>query len=132
MVVLGAAAIVLGFAFYGWQVGLGVLAGSAIAYANFYWLEEVVQALADRVTASATALAGPERTATGAPAARESGGGMVARFLLRYALIALGAYVIFKLSLASLYGLLGGLFLTVGAIMCEGVYEAWAALRRGY
>ena len=120
MLVLGPAATVAGFGIFGWQVSLGVLAGCAIAYANFYWLEEVVEALTERVA-----------TSSGSKT-RESGGRVVGRFLLRYALIALGAYAIFTVSLASLYGLLGGLFLTVGAILCEGVYEAYAALRRGY
>ena len=45
------------------------------------------------------------------------------RFLLRYVLMALGAYVIFTVSPASLYGLFAGLFLPVAAIACEAAYE---------
>ena len=116
MLVLGVAAVVVGTAVYGWALGLGLLVGCVIAWANFYWLEQIVQALADRVTRAGHA---------------ESGRGVVARFLLRYALVAGAAYVIFSVSLASLYGLLGGLFLTVAAILCEAAYEAWVALRRG-
>ena len=48
---------------------------------------------------------------------------MVLRFLLRYVLMALGAYVIFTVSPASLYGLFAGLFLPVAAIACEATYE---------
>jgi len=55
----------------------------------------------------------------------------VLRFLLRYFLIALGAYAIFKISRNGLYGLLVGLFLPVGAILMEAGYELYAVLRRG-
>ena len=61
----------------------------------------------------------------------QSSGGIVLRFLLRYVLMALGAYVIFTVSPASLYGLFGGLFLPVAAIACEGAYEGWMALVHG-
>jgi len=56
---------------------------------------------------------------------------VVLRFLLRYVLMALGAYVIFAVSRASLYGLLAGMFLPVAAIAGEAAYELWVALARG-
>ena len=117
MLVLGAAATVIVWTVLGWRIGLGVLAGSAIAYVNFHWLKQVVAALADRVTRS------------GQP---QSGGGVAARFVLRYVLLALAAYAIFTSSPASLNGFLGGLFLAVAAILCEAGYEVYAALRRGF
>jgi hypothetical protein len=46
-------------------------------------------------------------------------------------LMALGAYAILTVSPASLNGLLAGLFLPVGAILCEAGYEVYAALARG-
>ncbi len=101
---------------YDWRVALGFGCGCAVAYLNFHWLKRVVTALADRATQ-----AGETR----------SGRGMVLRFLLRYVLMALGAYVIFTVSPASLDGLFAGLFLPVAAIACEAAYEAWAALARG-
>ncbi len=116
MLVLGPAATLVVWAAYGWKVGAGLLLGSILAYANFHWLKQAVSALADRVTQSGR---------------RESSRGIVARFLLRYFLIGLGAYAILKISVAALYGLLGGLFLTVAAVVCEAVYEAYVALRRG-
>ncbi len=70
-----AMAVRLGLVFAG-----GFLLGCAIAYLNFRWLERGVNALADRVTAS------------GRP---HSSTGIVLRFLLRYALVAAGCYVIF-------------------------------------
>jgi hypothetical protein len=101
---------------YGWRVALGFVFGCAVAYLNFHWLKRVVAALADRATESGQS---------------QSSRGMVLRFLLRYALMALGAYVIFSVSPASLSGLFAGLFLPVAAIACEAAYEGWVALVRG-
>ena len=116
MLVLGPVATVVVWGFYGWKIGAGLALGAVLAYANFHWLKLAVSALADRVTQSGE---------------RQSSRGIVVRFLLRYFLIGLGAYAIFTVSVAALYGLLGGLFLTVAAIVCEAVYEAYVALRRG-
>ena len=116
MAAIGVLATSVGLLFLGWKIGLGLALGCAIAWVNFYWLEQAVNTLADRVTATGR---------------RQSGSGVVARFLLRYALIALAGYAIFSVSRDSLYGLLGGLFLTVAAILCEAVYEVVIALRRG-
>ncbi len=115
MLMLGPAAVVGMWAAIGWRFGLGFLIGCLIAYVNFYWLKKAVMGLAERVT----------RTG------QRAGSGIVARFLLRYFLIALAAYVIFRVSVAGLYGLLAGLFLPVAAIFCEAVYEVYVALRRG-
>jgi hypothetical protein len=101
---------------FGWRIALGFACGCAIAYLNFHWLERVVNALADRVTEAGQA---------------QSAAGVVARFLLRYLLMALAAYAIFSVSPASLYGLFAGLFLPVAGIACEAVYEIYAAYSRG-
>jgi hypothetical protein len=101
---------------YGGRVWLGFVCGSAVAYLNFHWLKRVVTALADRAME-------PGRT--------QSSKAVVFRFLLRYVLMGLGAYVIFTVSPASLYGLFAGLFLPVAAIACEAAYEAYVALARG-
>jgi ATP synthase I subunit len=106
---------------YGWRVALGFVCGCAVAYLNFHWLKKVVATLADRATETTDGEAGPP----------PSSAGMVLRFLLRYVLMALGAYVIFTVSPASLYGLFAGLFLPVAAIACEAAYEGWVALARG-
>ena len=53
------------------------------------------------------------------------------RFCLRYLLIAFAAYVIFKSSADSLYGLFAGLSLPVVAILIEAVLEVYSALRAG-
>jgi hypothetical protein len=101
---------------YGWRVSLGFVCGSAVAYLNFHWLKRVVTVLADRATE---------------PGHAQSSKEVVFRFLLRYVLMGLGAYVIFTVSPASLYGLFAGLFLPVAAIACEAAYEAYVALVHG-
>jgi len=116
MLLLGIGATVAVLVRFGMAVAAGFLAGCAIAFLNFHWLKRVVSALADRATASGE---------------RQSSQGVVLRFLLRYFLIGLAAYAIFRISRNSLYGLLAGLFLPVGAILMEAIYELYAALRQG-
>jgi hypothetical protein len=115
MVVLALALSAASWWHYGWRIALGFACGSAVAYLNFHWLKRVVSALADRATQSGQT---------------QSSQGVVLRFLLRYVLMALGAYVIFTVSRASLYGLLAGLFLPVAAIACEAAYELGMALTK--
>jgi ATP synthase I chain len=102
-----------------WKFGqlsaFGFLGGSVIAFLNFQWLKSGVTGLADRVTQAGSA---------------QSGKGIVARFLLRYVLMGAAAYVILTSFPASLRGLFVGLFLPVGAIACEAVYETYEALVR--
>ena len=116
MLILGLLVSLAGWVRFGWRTALGLACGCAIAYVNFVWLKRGVTAFADRVTETKI---------------EQSGGGIVARFLLRYLLMAAAAYAIFTVSRASLYGLLAGLFLPVAAIACEAAYEVYAALRRG-
>lgn len=116
MLALGIVATVAVLARFGTIVAAGFVVGCAIAFVNFHWLKRVVSALADRATSGGE---------------RQSSKGVVLRFLLRYFLIALGAYAIFKISRDGLYGLLAGLFLPVGAILMEAGYELYTALRRG-
>jgi hypothetical protein len=106
-----------GWLHFGWRVAVGFACGCAIAYLNFHWLERVVAALADRATQTAY---------------KQSSGGIVLRFLVRYFLMAAAAYAIFSVSPASLYGLFAGLFLPVGGIACEAAFELYMALARGF
>lgn len=115
MIILG---IALSFATW-WKFGrwaaLGFLLGCVIAYLNFHWLKSGVGALADRVTNTGK---------------RQSGKGIIARFLLRYVLLGAAAYAILTSFPGSLRGLFAGLFLPVGAIACEAFYELYVALTR--
>ena len=116
MGVLAVAVPLVGWAGFGARTALGLACGCLIALFNFFWLKRGVEALADRVVGAGKS---------------QSGKGVVARFLLRYVLMGIGAYVILSVSPASLYGLLAGLFLPVAAIACEAAYELYVALVRG-
>lgn len=116
MLVLAPALSVAAWVRFGRFAALGFLLGSAIAYLNFQWLNSVVSGLADRVTNTGKA---------------QSGRGIIVRFLLRYVLLGVAAYAILTSFPASLRGLFAGLFLPVGAVVCEAVYEAYRALARG-
>ncbi len=105
-----------GWLHFGWRVALGFACGCAIAYLNFHWLERVVIALADRATQTAY---------------KQSSSGIVFRFLVRYFLMAVAGYAIFRLSPSILNGLFAGLFLPVGGIACVVRYELYVALARG-
>lgn len=116
ILVLGAVGVVVCAARFGRVVAAGFLVGAVISYVNHVWLERVVNALGERITSGQS---------------RERGGTIVFRAVLRYAFIALGAYVIFRVSLAGLYGFLGGICLTIAAIACEAAVEVYVGLRRG-
>jgi hypothetical protein len=117
MIALGAILSAGAWFRFGWRIALGFACGCAIAYLNFHWLERVVSALADRATQTPY---------------KQSSGGIVFRFLVRYFLMAAAGYAIFSVSPASLYGLFAGLFLPVGGIACEAAYELYMALTRGF
>jgi ATP synthase I chain len=116
MIVVAAVATIAALLRFGARPALGVALGSAIAYLNFHWLKRVVTAMAERITSTGKT---------------QSGKGIVFRFLLRYFLMGLAAYVILSVSPASLYGLFVGLFLPVAAIACEAGYEVYVAVARG-
>jgi len=115
MLVLGPVFTGAAWVKFGGRAALGFLLGAVIAYLNFQWLKSVVSGIADKVTNTGKA---------------QSGKGIVARFLLRYALLGVAAYAILTSFPASLWGLFAGLFLPVGAIVCEAVYELYAAVVR--
>jgi ATP synthase I chain len=98
---------------FGRGAALGFLVGCVIAFLNFHWLKSGVSGLADRVTNTGKA---------------QSGAGIIARFLFRYVLLGAAAYAILTSFPASLRGLFAGLFLPVAAIICEAVYELYAAV----
>jgi hypothetical protein len=116
MLILAAGLSAIAWIRFGRLPAVGFLLGCVIAYLNFQWLKSGVSGLADRVTNRGT---------------KQSGKGIIARFLLRYVLLGLTAYAILASFPASLRGLFAGLFLPVGAIVCEAVYELYAAIFRG-
>jgi ATP synthase I chain len=110
MLVLGVAALITSTAMFGWHIGVGFAVGGAVSFLNFYWLKKVVAGLAAATVQSGT------------PA---SSRGVVHRFLLRYFLMAMAAFVILTVSRDSLYGFFAGLFLPVAAMLCEAGYETY-------
>jgi hypothetical protein len=116
MAVLSPIIVLMAWWKFGVRSAAGLAVGCLIAYVNFYWLKRVITGFVDRASGSAHT---------------QSGEGIVWRFVFRYVLMAIGAYVILTVSPASLNGLLAGLFLPVAAIACEAAYELYAALARG-
>lgn len=103
-----------------WRFGAasaaGFALGAALACLNFYWLARAVEGLAGRIVNDQSS---------------ETGRSIVARFLLRYLLIGLGAYVIFTGWSQATHGFLVGLCVPVAAMLGEAFYELYVALRRG-
>jgi hypothetical protein len=116
ILILGGVGLLVCLLKFGWVVATGFLVGAIISYVNHVWLERMVAALGERISSRVS---------------RERGGIIVARAVLRYAFIALGAYVIFRVSQAGLYGFLGGICLTIAAIACEAAVEMYVGLRHG-
>lgn len=103
--------------FYGTLAAAGFFLGALVSWFNFKSLARSVEGLADRIVETHS---------------RERGGIVVLRFLLRYVLVGIVAYAIFRGSLQAFRGFLFGLCLPVGAMLCEAAFEAYSALRRGY
>jgi len=117
VIAVGGAVIIAGSALcYGLAVALGATLGVALAWHNFRWLTQAVNALGERITTGQS---------------RERGGLIILRFTSRILLIAVGSYAIFKYSHRGLYGFLIGLCVPVLALLCEAVYEVFGAFRRG-
>ncbi len=115
LIAVSSVGLVVCLAFFRWPVAVGFLAGAIISYVNHRWLEQAVDALGERITTGES---------------KERGGGIVLRAVLRYAFIAMGAYVIFNVSRAALYGFLGGVCLPILAVACEVAVEVFVSLRR--
>jgi len=116
MLALAAFGTLVCLAFFRWPVTAGFVVGAVISYVNQRWLERAIEALGERIANQQS---------------RERGGIIVLRALLRYLLIAAGAYVIFNVSHAGLFGFLGGVCLPIAAVACEVTAEVFVMLRRG-
>ncbi len=106
---------VLGAAGSWWLAGLGAaavfLAGAAISSLNFLWLKQAVDVLVEKATGTEDRLERRKQRL------------LLWKFLGRYALIGAGGYAILKHTTWNIKALLAGLFLFVGAILAEIVYE---------
>ncbi len=101
--------------FYRWMGALGFAFGAIVSYVNFCSLTRGVEGLTDRIVNQNS---------------REKGGRIVFRFVVRYLLVAVVAYAIFKGSSVAFYGFLWGLCVPVAALMAEAVWEGFTAFRR--
>ena len=108
-----AAALVAAFAFHRRDWGAGLAIGSILAWFNFRWLRQGMDAL----TAAATGQSGAAKSHVPI--------GAYFRALFRYALIALCLYVIFRLSAIPLVSMVFGLFALGAAAIAASVYELW-------
>ncbi|HEY6272156.1 MAG TPA: ATP synthase subunit I [Terriglobales bacterium] len=102
--------------FHQWRMSLGFLIGAIIALVNLRILKRTVISVGEMIG---------EGKAT--PSARKQ----ALKFVLRYGLLGAALYVIVKGSTINAYGVFIGLFLPVGAILIEAVYELYLALWRG-
>jgi hypothetical protein len=102
---------------YGWAAASGFVAGAGVSWLNFHWLARSVDRLGERIVDESS---------------RESGKAVIAGIVLRYLLVGITSYAIFKSSAQAFQGFLFGLCLPVLAMMGEGAHEAYIALRRGY
>jgi len=89
-----------------WHAG-GFAIGAVLSILNFHWLKSAVDGLAAHIGGQK-----PVR-------ARR----LVAKWLLRYALIVATGYVILTSSVVSLWAFLGGLFVFVAGVLAEMIYE---------
>lgn len=103
------------FWFYRWAGAIGFAFGAAVSYVNFHSLKRGVEGLADRIVNQNS---------------REKGGRIVLRFVVRYGLVAVAAYAIFKSSSLAFRGFLWGLCVPVAALMAEAVWEGYLAFQR--
>jgi hypothetical protein len=109
--ILGAiAALPVGY-FHSWRWGAGILIGSALAWLNFRWLKQGLDALADAATAQASQ--------------RKVGVPILTYFkaVFRYGLIALIVYVIFKYLNVPALSMVFGLCALGAATLAVGVHE---------
>ncbi len=124
LVALGAvvAVGVVGVAVVSLRAAAGFLVGAILSFVNFRWLH--------RSTRRATEAMAENALSSGK--ASVAGAGMGFGAVLRLALVMGAGYAIFKGSLESFYGYVGGLSISMLAIFAEAFYEVWVAVRRGY
>lgn len=139
---LGAAGTILCGLWKGWGWAAGFAIGAVLSALNFRWMKLAAHAVADAASgpssSAAPGQASVSDTASAAATAVEEGvpeqsapprpaGAVWVRFVLRYALIGLVGYAIFKSSFVSLGAFFLGLFLFIAAILAEIAYQIYCA-----
>ncbi len=122
--VLGIVGIGVCWLWGGWSWSAGFMVGAALSALNFHWMKGAVGTLADLASSQAV------QEADGEPPRKPETAPVVIRFVLRFALIGIAGYVIFKSSFISLGAFFAGLFLFLAAILAEVAYQVYRAFRK--
>lgn len=93
------------------RAAAGFAVGSALAILNYFWLHQVVETL---MTAGQARV--PKR--------------VVAKFAARYPLIFAGVYLFYRTGWLPVVAILAGLFVPVGGILIEAVFQIYEGLRK--
>jgi small-conductance mechanosensitive channel len=109
--VFGVIAAILVAYFHGWRWGLGILIGAILAWFNFRWLKQGLDALA----ASSAAQSSSKKV--------EVPIGVYFRATFRYLLIAFAVYVIFKILNVPVLSMIFGLCALGAATFAISVHE---------
>ena len=112
--VLTIVAMLIALLLYSAKASLSIGTGALLSYINFHWLKQAVDFAVAHVSDSA-----PSRR-------------VIARFVGRYALIALVLYVTIRSSVLDLVWVFAGLLVYVGAILIECVSEVGRVLIKDY
>ncbi|MBI2820209.1 MAG: ATP synthase subunit I [Acidobacteria bacterium] len=104
----------------GWATGFAI--GASLSALSFQWMKTAINVLADKAISAGSNVE---------PASKPKRGtaGAVARFVLRYALIGIAGYVIFRSSIVSLVAFFAGLFVTIVAALVEVGYQIYLGFR---
>ena len=121
-IVLAIVGATLVYVRWGGRLGSAFVLGSLVGGLNTYWLARSTAAFARRAV---------ESSDPGREHRRPGWAGILFQYALRYLLIAVAAYAIFKSSVFSILSFFAGLFLPVVSLMFEAFYEAWVSYRRG-
>jgi hypothetical protein len=121
-VALALSAIAISFLRWGSRVGVALALGSIVGGLNTYWLARSTASFARKAVQSAD---------PGMENRRPGFASVLFQYVLRYLLVGVAAYAIFKSSVFSILGFFAGLFLPVASLMFEALYEAWVSYRRG-
>ena len=108
---LGLAATLFAAVRWGWAWGGGVLCGAVFTWINFRWLKQGVDALV-RVSAAQHGAEHPRVPRK-----------VYVKFFGRFALLLLAVYVILSRSWLPSAAVMAGLFVVVGAVLAELIFE---------
>jgi len=107
-----------------WSWAAGFAIGAVLSALSFRWMKSAISAVAQ------AAAPVPAASDSAKQEPRRGGGGVVARFVLRYALIGIAAYVIFRSSAVSLAAFFVGLFVAIAAILAEVACQIYLGFRK--